>query len=75
MLIEVPDNIVRRAEANATDLRTAMAIQLYTDNRIDHVDACKLAGLSSGEFNRELIERGIPIQEYPPACLPGREAG
>jgi len=75
LLIEVPDNIVRHAEANATDLRTAMAIQLYTDNRIDHSDACKLAGLPPGEFNRELIERGIPVQEYPPAGLLRREAG
>jgi len=75
LLIKVPDSIVRRAEADATDLRTAMAIQLYTDNRIDHADACRLAGLSPGEFNRELIERGIPVQEYPPADLHRREAG
>ena len=65
MLLNVPDDIVRRAEANATDLQTALAIQLYADNRIDHGDACRLSGLPPTMFNRELLSRALSLQQYP----------
>ena len=67
MQIEVPDDIVKRAEVNATDLRIALAVQLYADNRIDHADARRLAGLSPERMSRELVDRDITIQLYPPA--------
>jgi len=77
MLLEIPDDLVRLAEANSTDLRTALAIQLYADNRLDHSDACRLAGISAMTFNRELLSRGISIHIYPPIplCDPCRKAG
>lgn len=65
MLLEVPEKIIRNAEVNATDLRIAMAVQLYADNRIDYSDACELAGLPSREMARELILRQITVQQYP----------
>ena len=65
MVIEVPDDIVRHAEANGIDLRLALALQLYADNRIDHADACRLAGLSETEMTREMLSRGICVQLYP----------
>ena len=75
MRLEIPDDIVRRAEANASDLRLSLAIQLYVDNRIDHLSACRLAELSADGFNRELLSRQIGIQQYPQAGLsPRREA-
>lgn len=64
MLLEVPDEILRRAEANATDMRVAMAVQLYADNRLDHADAVRLSGLSSRAFDRELVSRGLSLQQY-----------
>ena len=67
MHFEVPDDIVARAEANASDLRIALALQLYADNRIDHADACRLAALSIHEFNHELLIRGLSVQQYGPA--------
>jgi len=67
MHLQLPDDIVRRAETNATDLRIALAVQLYADNRIDHADACRLAHLRPAQLNRELIERGLVVQEYPAA--------
>lgn len=75
MQLEIPDDIVRQAEANASDLRLSLAIQLYADNRIDHPNACRLAGLSAAVFNRELLTRQIGIQQYPQAKpRPHREA-
>lgn len=68
MRLSVPDDIVERAEAGAGELLLAMAIQLYADNRIDHADACRLAGLAAPVFNREIVTRGISIHIYPSAA-------
>ena len=65
MKIEIPNEIIRRADASAGELRVALAIQLYADNRLDYADAVKLAGIPKSIFNRELLSRGISIQEYP----------
>ena len=65
MKIEIPDDIVYRAEASALELRVALAVQLYSDIRIDHRDACRLAGVSETMFNRELLGRHISLQQYP----------
>lgn len=66
MRIEIPEDIVVRAQTNVVELRIALAIQLYADNRIDHTDACRLAGVTPAELNRELVNRAISIQQYPP---------
>ncbi len=65
MFIEIPDRIVRYAETNATELLVLLAIQLYADNRIDHAEACSLAGISPAMLNWELLSRQISVQEYP----------
>ena len=75
MDLNIPQDIVRRAEATQGDLRAALAVQLYADNRIDHTDACRLAELESVEFNHELLQRGITVQQYPPVAISKREAG
>ncbi|MHC4295622.1 MAG: UPF0175 family protein [Planctomycetota bacterium] len=75
MQLKVPDDILRRAEVNAIDLRIAMAVQLYADNCIDHADACRLSGLSPAAMNRALLERGISIQQYPEPGVRRRRAG
>jgi len=64
MQIDVPDDIVRRAEVNGGDLRIALALQLYADNRIDHADACRLGGISDAQFDRELLGRALSVQQY-----------
>jgi predicted HTH domain antitoxin len=75
MNITVPDDIAERAEAGGGDLLLALAIQLYADNRIDHADACRLAGVSRAQFNREIVIRGISIHLYPAAPRIRRKAG
>ncbi|NLW87793.1 MAG: hypothetical protein GXY38_13075 [Planctomycetes bacterium] len=62
MILNVPDDIVLQAEANATDLLTAMAVQLYADSRIDHLQACRLSGLAPVDLTRELVSRGLVVQ-------------
>jgi len=63
--LTLPDDIVQRAGINATDARIALAVQLYADNRVDHADACRLAGVRSEWLNRELLRLGLGVQEYP----------
>lgn len=75
MLLPVPDAIVHRAEANASDLLVALAVQLYADNRIDYADTCTLAGLSPNALNSELVQRGISVQQYPAVHARRRQAG
>lgn len=67
MKIHIPDDIVARAETNAIEIRIALAVQFYADNRLDHADACALADLSPSAFNQELLSRAVSIQQYPDA--------
>jgi len=73
--LELSDDILRRAEINRADVRIALAVQLYADNRIDHADACRLARLAAVEFNRELLVRDMTVQQYPAVSLGRKEAG
>ena len=75
MRIDVPDEIMLRAQTNVVELKIALAVQLYADNRIDHADACRLAGVSRALFNREIVIRGISIHIYPAAPRIRRKAG
>lgn len=65
MHLDLPEDIVKRAEANAGDLLLALAIQLYSDNRLDYADAQRLAEMPREDFNQELVKRGISINQYP----------
>jgi predicted HTH domain antitoxin len=65
MKLELPDDVVSRAEISARELRLALATQLYSEHRIDHDDACLLAGVLPGILNRELAELDISIIRYP----------
>ena len=65
MKLELPDDVVIRAEISARELRLALATQLYSEHRIDHSDACLLAGVLPGVLNRALTEYGISIVRYP----------
>ena len=67
MDLMLPDDILRRAEVGELDLRIALAVQLYADNRIDYADACRLAQVTAAELNAELLRAGLSIQQYPSA--------
>jgi len=73
MQIDFPDEILLRAEANQIDVRIALAVQFYADNRIDYADACRLCQLTPETFNHELLRRGMTVQQYPPIGLERRE--
>ncbi len=75
MDITLPDDILRRAEANESDVRLAVAVQLYADNRIDHADACRLARTSTRQLNRALLRSGLGVQLYPGRAATRNEAG
>ena len=64
MDLHIPDEITRRAELGASELLTALAVQLYAENQLDYEDACRLSSLSSAAFTRELLERQLSVQKY-----------
>ena len=65
MRLTIPDDIVQRAAVGEWDVRLALAVQFYADNRLDHADACRLAGVSAEAFNGELLRLGLGVQQYP----------
>ena len=65
MKLNLPDDIVARAELSQYDARLALAIQLYADNRIDHADACRLADIPPAALNSALLRTGLSLQQYP----------
>lgn len=65
MELHIADDIARRAELGASELLTALAVQLYAENQLDYDDACKLSTLPPAMFNRELLDRQLSIQQYP----------
>ena len=74
MELKIPDDILQRGQLGERDLRMALAVQLYADNLIDYADACRLAGVSAGRFNRALIRQGLSIQQYPVGPVPARRS-
>lgn len=65
MDISIPDDILEQAMASEGDVRLALAIAFYADNRLDYNEACRLAGLGAAEMNRQLLTRGYSLQQYP----------
>lgn len=66
MKLELPDDILLCAETTNQELRMALALQLYSDGRVDYADACRLAEVTSKIFDRELAGRDISIIRFPP---------
>ena len=65
MKLNLPDDIIARGELSEYDIRLALAIQLYADNRIDHADACRLADIPPAALNAALLAAGLSLQQYP----------
>jgi predicted HTH domain antitoxin len=66
MELEIPDIILRQAQLSGHDLYLALAVQLYADNRLDYAQAARLCQLEPALFDRELLRRGVSVQQYPP---------
>lgn len=75
MNLELPDDVIRRAEMTARELRLALAVQLYADHRIDYHDACRLAQAVPALLDREFTRHGLSVLRYPPAAQLLRKAG
>ena len=69
MKLNLPSDIVARAELSEYDVRLALAVQFYADNRIDHADACRLADIPPTALNSELLRAGLSLQQYPARSL------
>ena len=74
MELILPDDIIARGELNQRDVRLALAVQLYADNRIDYADACRLADAEPKAFSAALLRAGLSLQQYPPVGLPERRS-
>jgi predicted HTH domain antitoxin len=75
MKLELPEEVIRRAEITARELRLLLAVQLYADHRIDYHDACRMAEVVPAILDRELSLRNISILRYPPLGNRRRMAG
>ena len=65
MKLDLPDDILRRAEVSAGEIRLVLAVQLYAEHRIHYSDACRLAGVPVDVLNRALAERDLCVMTYP----------
>ena len=74
MHLFLPDDIIARGELDEQEVRLALAVQLYADNRIDHADSCRLAGLAPAGLDAALLRAGLSLQQYPPVHLAGRRS-
>ena len=74
MNLNLPDEIVARGELSEYDVRLALAVQLYADNRLDHADACRLADVPPASLNAALLEAGLSLQQYPTSRLSDRRS-
>jgi len=74
MHLFLPDDIIARGELNERDVRLALAVQLYADNRVDHADACRLADVDAASLNAALLRAGLSLQQYPPIRITQRRS-
>ena len=65
MKLDLPDDLLRRAEMSAGEMRLALAVQFYAEHRINYSDACHLAGVPAEILNRALAERDLSVVAYP----------
>ena len=61
MVIEISDQLIQRSGLSEKDILLAIAIDLFTREKITLASAAKLAGLHQIQFQKELGERQIPI--------------
>jgi predicted HTH domain antitoxin len=59
MVLNIPDNLLERAGVTPADALLELACRLFDSNRLDLLDASRLAGLSRLDFEDALAERGI----------------
>lgn len=74
MHLFLPDDIIARGELNEREVRLALAVQLYADNRVDHADACRLADVDPGGLDAALLRAGLSLQHYPPISIARRRS-
>ena len=72
MKLNLPADIVASAELSEYDVRLALAVQLYADNRIYRADACRLADVPPAALNFALLNAGLGLQQYPSNRLADR---
>jgi predicted HTH domain antitoxin len=65
MKLDLPDDILRRAEIGVVEMRLALAVQFYSEHRISHADACRLADVPAEILNRALAGHHLGVVHYP----------
>jgi len=61
MKIEISDSIIAKTGLDGDDLLLALAIQLFSDERLSLKEATMLSGKNAVAFERELDNRKIPL--------------
>ncbi len=61
MIIEIPDEILRKPGYGKEELMIDIAVSLYQRKQTSLAKAARLAGLNRLQFQRTLADRGIAI--------------
>ncbi|MFK7925510.1 MAG: UPF0175 family protein [Bacteroidia bacterium] len=61
MIIEISDSIIEQTGLDSDELLLVLAIQLFSENRLNIKLASELSGKNIVAFENELIKRNIPM--------------
>ena len=61
MPLLIPDEILQAAKMTEQEARVEIACRLYDADVLPMWPAAQLAGLSRGEFEEQLLKRGLPL--------------
>jgi predicted HTH domain antitoxin len=64
MPVTISDEFLHQARLSEREALIEIACRLFDAGRLEFTPAARLAGLSRGEFEDELLERGLPIYRY-----------
>ncbi len=61
LTITIPDEAIEKTGMSERDVLIEVACRLFDAEKLSQPAAAKLAGLTRGEFEDELIKRNLPI--------------
>lgn len=61
MVLEISNDVLRRANISEADIMLHVAIQLFKEESVTLAQASEIAGLHQIQFQKELAKRRIPL--------------
>lgn len=61
MCLSIPDDILKEVGLTGREALIEFACSLFNSDRLSKPAASRLCGLSRGDFENELVKRGLPV--------------